>query len=136
MRHQVKRYKLRRNTSHRRALLRNLVTSLLEKERVRTTLAKAKAVKPVAEKLITTGRINTLARRRQALAYLTKESVVQKLFTELGPRFKERPGGYTRIVKLGLRSGDGAQMAMIELLGAEYKKKAKKKEKASPKEGK
>ncbi|HQH61658.1 MAG TPA: 50S ribosomal protein L17 [Candidatus Saccharicenans sp.] len=132
MRHQVKRYELRRNTSHRRALLRNLVTSLLEKERVKTTLAKAKATRPVAEKMITLGRQNTLAARRRALGYITKESVVQKLFTELGPRFKERPGGYTRIVKLGMRSGDGAQMAMIELLGAEYKKKAKKKAKPTP----
>ena len=129
MRHQVKRYQLRRNTSHRRALLRNLTTSLLEKERVTTTLAKAKATRPVAEKLITIGKKDTLSGRRRALGYITKESVVQKLFTELGPRFKERPGGYTRIVKLGLRSGDGAQMAMIELLGAEYKKKAKKKAK-------
>ena len=136
MRHQVKRYQLRRNTSHRRALLRNLTTSLLEKERVTTTLAKAKATRPVAEKLITIGKKDTLSGRRRALGYITKESVVQKLFTELGPRFKERPGGYTRIVKLGLRSGDGAQMAMIELLGAVYKKKAKKKEKISPKAGK
>jgi len=136
MRHQVKRYQLRRNTAHRRALLRNLVTSLLEKERIRTTLAKAKAARPVAEKMITLGKRGTLAARRRAVAYLLKESVVQKLFSELGPRFKERPGGYTRIVKLGLRSGDGAQMAMFELLGAEYKKKAKKKEKEKGKESK
>ncbi|MBC7349848.1 MAG: 50S ribosomal protein L17 [Candidatus Aminicenantes bacterium] len=134
MRHRVKRYQLRRNTAHRRALLRNLVTSLLERERIKTTLAKAKAARPVAEKMITLGRKNTLAARRLALAYLTKETAVQKLFTELGPRFKERPGGYTRIVKLGPRSGDGAPMAMLELLGAEYKKKAKKKEKEKGKE--
>jgi large subunit ribosomal protein L17 len=133
MRHQVKRYQLRRNTAHRRALLKNLVTSLLEKERIKTTLAKAKAARPVAEKMITLGKKNTLAARRRALAYLTKEAAVQKLFSELGPRFKERPGGYTRIVKLGLRSGDGAQMAMLELLGAEYQKKAKKKEKGKEK---
>lgn len=129
MRHRVKRYQLRRNTAHRRALLRNLVTSLLEKERVKTTLAKAKAARPVAEKMITLARKNTLAARRLALAYLTKEAAVQKLFAELGPRFKERPGGYTRIVKIGPRSGDGAPMALLELLGAEYKKKTKKKEK-------
>lgn len=129
MRHQVKRYQLRRNTAHRRALLRNLVTSLLEKERIRTTLAKAKAARPMAEKMITLAKENTLAARRRALAYIIKESVVQKLFDELGPRYKERPGGYTRIVKLGTRAGDGAQMAMLELLGAEYKKKTKKKEK-------
>lgn len=127
MRHRVKRYQLRRNTAHRRALLRNLVTSLLEKERIKTTLAKAKAARPVAEKMITLARKDTLAARRLALAYLTREAVVQKLFSELGPRFKERPGGYTRVVKLGPRSGDGAPMAMLELLGAEYKKKAKKK---------
>ncbi|HEK86470.1 MAG: 50S ribosomal protein L17 [Candidatus Saccharicenans sp.] len=131
MRHQVKRYQLRRNTGHRRALLRNLVTSLLEKERIRTTLAKAKAARPVAEKMITLAKEDSLAARRRALAYIIKKTVVQKLFQELGPRFKERPGGYTRIVKLGLRSGDGAQMAMLELLGAEYKKKAKKKEKSA-----
>ncbi|MCR4396962.1 MAG: 50S ribosomal protein L17 [Candidatus Saccharicenans sp.] len=136
MRHRVKRYQLRRNTAHRRALLRNLVTSLLEKERIKTTLAKAKAARPVAEKMITLARKNTLAARRLALAYLTKEAAVQKLFAELGPRFKERPGGYTRIVKLGPRSGDGAPMAMLELLGAEYKKKAKKKEKGKKKEAK
>ncbi|MGB9905974.1 MAG: 50S ribosomal protein L17 [Candidatus Saccharicenans sp.] len=136
MRHRVKRYQLRRNTAHRRALLRNLVTSLLEKERIKTTLAKAKAARPVAEKMITLARKNTLAARRLALAYLTKEAAVQKLFAELGPRFKERPGGYTRIVKLGPRSGDGAPMAMLELLGAEYKKKAKKKEKGKEKEAK
>lgn len=136
MRHQVKRYQLRRNTAHRRALLRNLVTSLLEKERIRTTLAKAKAARPVAEKMITLGKKGTLAARRQALAFIIKESVVQKLFDELGPRFKERPGGYTRIVKLDRRAGDGAQMAMLELLGAEYKKKSKKKEKTKEKESK
>ncbi|HAR35470.1 MAG TPA: 50S ribosomal protein L17 [Acidobacteria bacterium] len=134
MRHRVKRYQLRRNTAHRRALLRNLVTSLLERERIKTTLAKAKAARPVAEKMITLARKDTLAARRLALAYLTKEAAVQKLFAELGPRFKERPGGYTRIVKLGPRSGDGAPMAMLELLGAEYKKKAKKKEKEKGKE--
>jgi large subunit ribosomal protein L17 len=109
---------------------------LLEKERIRTTLAKAKAAGPVAEKMITLGRRNTLAARRKALTFIIKESVIQKLFEELGPRFKERPGGYTRIVKLGPRAGDGAQMAMLELLGAEYKKKAKKKEKAKAKETK
>ncbi|MGB9893718.1 MAG: 50S ribosomal protein L17, partial [Candidatus Saccharicenans sp.] len=89
--------------------------------------------RPVAEKMITLARKDSLTARRRAAAYLLKESVVQKLFSELGPRFKERPGGYTRIVKLGLRSGDGAQMAMLELLGAEFKKKVKKKEKEKAK---
>lgn len=129
MRHQVKRRLLRRDSAHRAALLRNLVTSFIEKERMSTTLAKAKAVKPIAEKMITLAKRNTLHARRQALGYITKESVVQKLFDTIGPRFSERPGGYTRIVKLAPRAGDGAQMAMIEMIGSEFKKKAKKKEK-------
>jgi len=127
MRHQVKRGHLGRTTSHRRALLRNLVTSFLEKERMRTTLAKARATRPIAEKMITLAKRNTLHTRRQALSYLTKESVVTKLFAEIGPRFTERPGGYTRIVKLESRLGDGAEMAMLELIGSEFKKKVKKK---------
>ena len=103
------------------------MTSFLERERVRTTLAKARSVRPVAEKMITLAKRNTLHARRQALAYMTKESAVKKLFDEIGPRFTERPGGYTRIVKLDRRAGDGAEMAMLELVGSEFKKKAKKK---------
>jgi len=134
MRHLVKGKKLRRPTAHRLALLRNLVSSFLEKERMKTTLAKAKAARPLAEKMITLAKKNTLHTRRLALRFISKESVVKKLFEELGPRFGERPGGYTRIVKIGLRSGDGAQMAMLELIGSEYKKKEKKKkEKAAKK---
>ncbi len=127
MRHRVKGRKLRRPTAHRLALLRNLVTSFLEKERIRTTLAKAKETKPLAEKMITLAKRGTLHARRQALAFVRKEEVVTKLFDDLGPRFSERPGGYTRIVKLGLRAGDGAQMALLELVGSEFKKKEKKK---------
>ncbi|MGB7295515.1 MAG: 50S ribosomal protein L17 [Candidatus Aminicenantales bacterium] len=127
MRHQVKGRKLRRPTSHRMAMLRNLVTSFLEKERVRTTLAKAKEARPLAEKMITLGKKGTLHSRRQVIAFIRKEGVVTKIFDDLGPRFSQRPGGYSRIVKLSLRGGDGAQMAMLELIGAEYKKKAKKK---------
>jgi large subunit ribosomal protein L17 len=127
MRHLVKGKKLRRNTAQRRALLRNLVTSFLEKERVRTTLAKAKAARPLAEKMITLAKKDTLHSRRQALRFIYKRLVVKKLFEELGPRFSERPGGYTRIVKVGARSGDGAEMAVLELIGTEFKKKAKKK---------
>ncbi len=127
MRHQVKRRYLRRNSAHRRALLRNLVTSFLERERIRTTLAKAKAAKPLAEKMITLAKKNTLHTRRMALSYLTKEGAVRRLFEEVGPRFAERPGGYARIVKLGLRKGDGAEMALLELVDAEFKKKTKKK---------
>ncbi len=132
MRHQVKKGQLHRTTAHRRALLRNLVTSLVEKERVRTTTAKAKNIRPIAEKMITLGKKGTLSARRQALAYCTKESAVKKLFSEIGPRFSERPGGYTRVVKLDRRDGDGAEMAYIEILGAEYKKKAKKKTDKKP----
>jgi large subunit ribosomal protein L17 len=127
MRHKVKGRKLRRPTAHRMAMLRNLVTSFLEKERVRTTLAKAKEARPLAEKMITLGKKGTLHARRQVMAFVRKEGVVTKVFDDLGPRFGQRPGGYSRIVKLGLRGGDGAQMAMLELIGSEFKKKAKKK---------
>jgi large subunit ribosomal protein L17 len=117
-------------------LLRNLATSFLEKERIRTTLAKAKETRPLAEKMITLGRKGTLSARRQATSFLRKESVVTKVFDDLGPRFGQRPGGYSRIVKLGPRSGDGAQMAFLELIGSEYKKKAKKKKEKGPKKPK
>ena len=127
MRHQAKGRKLRRPTAHRMAMLRNLVTSFLEKERVQTTLAKAKEARPLAEKMISLGKKGTLHSRRQVLAFIRKEGVVTKVFDDLGPRFSQRPGGYSRIVKLGLRGGDGAQMAMLELVGSEFKKKAKKK---------
>jgi len=136
MRHQVKGRKLRRPTSHRLALLRNLITSFLEKERMRTTLAKAKEARPLAEKMITLAKKGTLSCRRQVMAFIRKEAVVTKLFDELGPRFGERPGGYSRIVKLGLRAGDGAQMAMLELVGSEYKKKEKKKKEKEAKKPK
>lgn len=133
MRHKVTRGNLSRNTAHRRALLRNLVTSFLERERMRTTLVKARTARPIAEKMITLAKRGTLHARRQALAYMTKESAVKKLFDEIGPRFSERPGGYTRIVKLAPRAGDGAQMAMLELIGSEYIKKVKKKAKDAKK---
>ncbi len=133
MRHQVKKGMLGRNTAHRRALMRNMVTSFLERERVRTTVAKARSLRPVAEKMITLGKRGTLHARRQALAYMTKEEAVKKLFDDIGPRFKERPGGYTRIVKLDRRAGDGAEMAMIELVGTEFKAKTKKKKKDAKK---
>lgn len=133
MRHQVKKGMLGRTTAHRRALMRNLVTSFLERERVRTTLAKARSARPVAEKMITLAKRGTLHARRQALAYMTKEDAVKKLFDDIGPRFKERPGGYTRIVKLDHRAGDGAEMAMLELVGTEFKAKTKKKKKEAKK---
>ena len=133
MRHRVKGKKLGRNTAQRKALLRNLATSFLDKERVRTSLSKAKAVRPVAEKLITLAKKNTLHTRRRALRFIYKREVVKKLFEDIGPRFTERPGGYTRIVKIGPRAGDGVEMAVIELVGSEFKKKEKKKEKISEK---
>jgi large subunit ribosomal protein L17 len=128
MRHQVSGKKLGRNSSQRKALLRSLVTSFVEKERIRTTLAKAKATRPIAEKMITLAKTNSLHTRRQALQYIYKKDAVKKLFEDIGPRFAERPGGYTRIIKLGPRAGDGAEMAVLELVGTEFKKKEKKKE--------
>jgi large subunit ribosomal protein L17 len=133
MRHLVKGRKLRRPTAHRLALLRNLVTSFLEKERVRTTLAKAKEARPLAEKMITLGKRGTLHARRQVMSFVRKEAVVSKIFDDLGPRFGQRPGGYSRIVKLGRRLGDGAHLAMLELVGSEFKKKEKKKKKGKEK---
>lgn len=127
MRHRVKGKKLRRDSAQRKALLRGLVTSFLEKERIRTTLAKAKATRPLAEKMITLAKKNSLHSRRLALRFLYKREVVKKLFEDIGPRFSERPGGYTRIVKIGPRAGDGAEMALLELVGTEFKKKEKKK---------
>lgn len=129
MRHLVKEKKLQRNSSQRRALLRSLVTSFLDKERIRTTLPKAKATRPIAEKMITLAKKNTLHTRRRALRFIYKKDVVKKLFDEIGPRFSERPGGYTRIIKLGPRAGDGAEMAILEMIGSEFKKKEKKRDK-------
>lgn len=127
MRHLVAHKKLGRNSAQRKALLRSLVTSFLEKERIRTTLAKAKATRPLAEKMITLSRTNSLHARRRALKFIYKKDVMKKMFEEIGPRFSERPGGYTRIVKLGPRDGDGSEMAVLEMIGSEMKKKVKKK---------
>ncbi|MCK4337728.1 MAG: 50S ribosomal protein L17 [Candidatus Aminicenantes bacterium] len=129
MRHLVKGKKLQRDSAQRRALFRSQVTSFLEKERIQTTLAKAKAVRPLAEKMITLAKRNTLHTRRQALSFIYKRDVVKKLFKDIGPRFMERPGGYTRIIKVGPRAGDGAEMAVLELVDIEFKKKTKKKDK-------
>lgn len=108
--------KLGRRGDHRRALLRNLVTSFLREGRVETTEYRAKELRRLAEKMITLGKRGDLHARRLALAFLLDESVVKKVFDELGPRYKERPGGYTRIVKTGVRRGDGAPMAVVELI--------------------
>ena len=133
MRHRLANKKLGRNSAQRKALLRSLVTSFLDKERINTTLAKAKALRPLAEKMITLAKKNSLHTRRKVLRFVYKKDVVKKLFEDIGPRFTERPGGYTRIIKTGQRAGDGAQLAIIELVGSEYKKKSKKKEKLSEK---
>ena len=119
MRHRKAGYKLGRNTSHRRALLRNLVTSILLEDRVETTLTKAKAVRPHVERLITLGKRGDLHARRQALAYLMTREAVSRLFDTVAPRYGDRQGGYLRIVRTGFQRGDGAEKAYIELLGAE-----------------
>jgi len=119
MRHRVHGRKLGRATPHRRVLLRNLCTSLFEHGRITTTVQKAKEVRPVAEKLITLGKRDTLHARRRAAGFLLKAAVVQELFGTIAARYADRNGGYTRIVKLGSRSGDGADLAIIELLGSE-----------------
>jgi large subunit ribosomal protein L17 len=121
MRHRVAGKKLGRTTSHRMMMFRNMVTSLLDKERIQTTLDRAKAIRPLTEKMITLGKRETLHARRQALAFVKDPAVVSKLFDTLAPRFSQRPGGYTRIIRLGFRDGDGAQMAIIELIGSEFK---------------
>lgn len=108
--------KLGVTADHRRAMLRNLVTSLLEHGRIETTVTRAKELRSVADKMITLGKANTLQSRRQALAFITKEDVVTKLFAEIAPRYAERAGGYTRIMRLGPRRGDAAEMALIELV--------------------
>ena len=108
--------KLGRPTAHRMAMLRGMVTLLLENGQVETTLARAKEVRSVAEKMITLGKKNTLASRRAALAYITKEDVVTKLFSEIAPAYADRNGGYTRILKTGPRRGDAAEMAIITLI--------------------
>lgn len=116
MRHLVRKRGLSRNGSHRRAMFRNMVTSLLEIERITTTLVKAKELRPIAERMITLGKGGSLAHRRRALAYVRSKGVVAKLFDQLGARYQDRPGGYTRIYKLGRRAGDCAPMAVIELV--------------------
>ena len=108
--------KLGRTTAHRKAMLRGLVTLLLENGKVETTLTRAKEVRSVAEKMITLGKKNTLASRRSALAYITKEDVVTKLFNEIAPKYENRNGGYTQIFKMGPRRGDAAEMAIIKLV--------------------
>jgi len=127
MRHRVGHRKLGRTTPHRIALLRNLATALFERERIRTTLMKAKELRPYAERLITLAKRddNRLHARRLVLRDIRDETVVKKLFDSLGSRYATREGGYTRILRLGPRRGDGAEMAIVELLGSEYQPKKK-----------
>src|SRR5688572_32967210 len=137
MRHRNEGRKLSRNTSHRRALLRNLVTSFLEHGRLMTTLPKAKEIRPLAEKMITLGKRDSLHARRQVQAYLLKEAIAKRVFDTIAPKFADRKGGYSRLIKLGYRKGDGADLAIIELLGSELEvKKAEKAAKVSEKESK
>ena len=130
MRHRKAGFKLGRNTSHRRALLRNLSTSLILEERVETTVAKAKAVRPWVERMITLGKRGDVAARRLAASWLMTREAVEKLFDTVAPRFGDRPGGYLRIVRTGFQKGDGAEKAVVELLGGEKLQEEKRKKRA------
>ena len=125
--------KLGRKTDHRMAMLRGMVTLLLEKGKIETTLTRAKEIAPLAEKMITLGKKNTLASRRAAMAFITKEEVVAKLFNEIAPKYSERNGGYTQIYKLGFRRGDAAEMALLRLFEEPVKEEEKTSKKASKK---
>jgi large subunit ribosomal protein L17 len=116
VRHRKSGRKLGRDAAHRKALYANLTSALIEHGRIRTTVAKAKEVRPIAEQMITLGRRGDLASRRRAIGYLRSHEIVHTLFAEVAPRFADRPGGYSRIVKLGRRQGDGAEMAYLELV--------------------
>jgi large subunit ribosomal protein L17 len=131
MRHKRSGFKLKRDAGSRNSLLKNLVTSVIEHERIVTTVPKAKAARPIVEKMITLAKRDTLHTRRQAAAFLQTPDAVKKLFDKLGTRFGQRTGGYTRIVRIGsktgsavTRKGDGAEMAMLELVGSELVKRA------------
>ncbi|MGA2135406.1 MAG: 50S ribosomal protein L17 [Bryobacteraceae bacterium] len=124
MRHKVAGYKLKRDGGSRNSLLRGLVTNVIEHERVITTVPKAKAIKPLVDRMITLGKDDTLHARREAARVLYTPASVKKLFDTLAPRFGQRNGGYTRIVRLAPRKGDGAEQAMIELVGSELVKRA------------
>lgn len=122
MRHAVRGRRLGRLSAHRRSLFRNQLASLIEHERIVTTLEKAKELRPIAEKCITQGKRNTVHARRLALHWLRTREQIKRLFDEIAPRFADRPGGYTRVVKLGPRPGDGAEMAILELVDYDLNK--------------
>ena len=124
MRHNVSGYKLKRNLASRKALFKGLITSVIEHERIVTTVPKAKAVQPLVERMITLAKRDTLHTRRQAAAMLETPEALKKLFDKLGTRFGQRNGGYTRVVRIGFRKGDGAEEAMLELVGSELVKRA------------
>jgi large subunit ribosomal protein L17 len=124
MRHRRSGFKLKRDAGSRNSLLKNLVTSVIEHERIVTTVPKAKAARPLVEKMITLAKRDTLHTRRQAAAFLETPAAVKKLFDKLGTRFGQRNGGYTRVIRLGWRKGDGAEQAMLELVGSELVKRA------------
>lgn len=129
MRHKRAGYKLKRDAGARKALLKGLTTSVIEHERVVTTVPKAKAVRPLVEKMITLAKRDTLHTRRQAAAFLETPQAVKKLFETFGPRFAQRKGGYTRITRLGWRRGDGAEQAVLELVGSELVKRSEERRK-------
>src|SRR5579872_6477714 len=124
MRHRFGNAKLKRDVGSRNSLFKNLTTSVIEQERVITTVPKAKAIQPLVEKMITLAKRDTLHTRRQAAAFLLTPAAVKKLFDKLGTRFGQRNGGYARVVRLGFRKGDGAEQAMLELVGSELVKRA------------
>jgi large subunit ribosomal protein L17 len=139
MRHNRAGRKLGRVSEHRRALFRNQLLSLMQHERIITTLPKAKELRPIAERMVTLGRKNTVHARRLAARWIADREVIKKLFSEIAPRFANRPGGYTRIVKLGPRKGDGAELAILEFVDyklpeAPKEKKEEKQKKAKPEE--
>jgi large subunit ribosomal protein L17 len=136
MRHRNAGFKLGRNPSHRRALLRNLVTSIILMDRVETTITKCKATQPLVEKMITLGKLGTVHARRQALSYLMTPESVDRLFRVVAPRYGDRNGGYTRITRSYVRQGDAAEMAYIELLGAEQELDAKRQKRSEAREKK
>jgi large subunit ribosomal protein L17 len=136
MRHLNSGAKLGRQPAHRRATLRNLVTNVIERERITTTLRRAKAARPLVERMITLGKRDSLHTRRQAAAFLMTPEATKKLFQDIAPRFADRPGGYTRIIHAGFRIGDGADLAILELIGSKLKKRLKKERGAEKPEGK
>src|ERR1700693_289819 len=133
MRHRNSGSKLGRQPAHRRATLRHLVTNVIEPERIKTTVTRAKAARPLVERMITLGKKDTLATRRRAAAFLMTPAATQKLFADIAPRYSDRAGGYTRIIHAGFRVGDGAHLAILELLGSKLRTKGKKQEKPAAK---